>query len=157
MITQTAPQAIQLTETGYEEIVSELQDLKQKQQVAIDRVALARTHGDLSENAEYHAAKEDLSLLTARLEELEAVVAQAKVIKRPKATSTVKVGSKVTLNHDKKKLMYQVVTAWEADPAENKISNDSPLGKSLLNKKVGEKFTVKVPAGEQTYEVVKVE
>ena len=157
MPTQTTPQSIQLTEAGYEEIVAELEDLKQKQQAAIDRVALARTHGDLSENAEYHAAKEDLSLLTARLEELEAVIVQAKVIKRAKSTTSVKVGSKVTLKHDKKKLLYQVVTAWEADPAENKISSDSPLGKSLLNKKVGEKFTIKVPAGEQTYEVVKVE
>lgn len=157
MTNQAVPQAIQLTQAGYDEILAELEDLKQKQQYTIDRVALARTHGDLSENAEYHAAKEDLSLLTARLEELESVISQAKVIKQPKTNSSVKVGSTVTLKHDKKTLVYQVVTAWEADPAESKISSDSPLGKALLNKKVGEKFTVKVPIGEQTYEVAKVE
>lgn len=148
---------IQLTQEGYEEIVAELEDLKNKQQQAIDRVALARTHGDLSENAEYHAAKEDLSLLTARLEELESVIAQAKVIRQSKGNSSVKVGSTVTLKQGKKKIVYQVVTAWEADPGENKISSDSPLGKALLNKKVGQKLTVQVPAGEQTYEILKVE
>lgn len=148
-------QKIELTQSGYDEIVAELAQLKEKHQPAVDRVALARSYGDLSENAEYQAAREDLSFLDARIEELENVIAQAKVIHHS-TQSTVKVGSKVTLKHGKKTLEYQVVTAWEANPVENKISSDSPLGKALLGKKPGETFEVEVPAGVQKYELVKV-
>lgn len=154
---QTTPPAIQLTQAGYNEIVEELEELRQKQQDAIERVSVARSHGDLSENAEYHAAKEDLTLVTARVEELEAVLHQAKVIRKSGGTKTVTVGSTVTLKHGKKSLTYQVVTAWEADPAENKISSESPLGTALLSKKVGQKVKVQVPAGEQTYEILKIQ
>jgi transcription elongation factor GreA len=148
-------QKIELTQEGYDEIVAELAQLKEKHQPAVDRVALARSYGDLSENAEYQAAREDLSFLDARIEELENVLAQAKVI-RHHTQSSVKVGSKVTLKHNRKTIEYQVVTAWEANPLENKISSDSPLGKALLGKKTGDSFTVEVPAGTQKYEVVKV-
>lgn len=148
-------QKIELTEEGYAEIVAELAQLKEKHPPAVERVATARSYGDLSENAEYQAAREDLSFLVARIEELENVIAQAKVIKH-QVQSVIKVGSKVSLKHNGKKLDYQVVTAWEANPAENKISSDSPLGKALLGKKTGQQFTVEVPAGTQEYEIVKV-
>lgn len=148
-------QKIELTQEGYDEIVAELAQLKEKYQPAVDRVAMARSYGDLSENAEYQAAREDLTFLVARIEELETVIAQAKVIKHH-AQSIVKVGSKVTLKHKGKKLEYQVVTAWEANPLENKISSDSPLGKALLGKKQNQAFDVEVPAGTQHYEIVKV-
>ena len=148
-------QKIELTQEGYDEIVSELDDLKAKHQPAVDRVAMARSYGDLSENSEYHAAREDLSFLDARIEELETVLSQAKVIKHH-SQSSIKVGSKVTLKHSSKKIDYQIVTAWEANPVENKISSESPLGKALIGKKVGEKLTIQVPAGPQEYEVLKV-
>lgn len=148
-------QKIELTQEGYEEIIRELEELKAKYQPAVDRVALARSYGDLSENAEYQAAREDLSFLVSRIEELENVIAQAKVIKHH-TQSTIKIGSKVTLKHGSKKLDYQLVTAWEADPLENKISSDSPLGKTLLGKKMGEKFSVEAPVGKQNYEILKV-
>jgi transcription elongation factor GreA len=148
-------QKIELTQQGYDEIVAELEDLRAKHQPAVDRVAMARSYGDLSENSEYHAAREDLSFLDARIEELETVLAQAKVIKHH-SQSSIKVGSKVTLKHNGKKVDYQIVTAWEANPLENKISSESPLGKALLGKKVGEKCTIQVPAGPQEYEVLKV-
>lgn len=153
--TATNSHKIELTQAGYDEIVAELAELKEKHQPAVDRVALARSYGDLSENAEYQAAREDLSFLDSRIEELENVIAQAKVIKHH-AQSTVKVGSKVTLKHNDKTVEYQVVTAWEANPVENKISSDSPLGKALLGKKQGEEFSVEVPAGMQHYKIVKV-
>lgn len=155
MMANQQNQKIELTQEGYDEIVAELDELKAKYQPAVDRVALARSYGDLSENAEYQAAREDLSFLVSRIEELENVIAQAKVIKHH-SQSTIKVGSKVTLKHKNKKIDYQVVTAWEADPLENKISSDSPLGKTLIGKKVGEKFFIEAPAGKQTYEVLKV-
>lgn len=147
---------IELTQEGYDEIVAELEELKAKQQPAVDRVALARSYGDLSENAEYHAAKEDLTLLMSRIDELEDVMAQAKVITSKPSTSKVKVGSTVSLKHNNKNVTYQVVTAWEADPLENKISSESPLGKALIGKKIGDKFTIEVPAGIQEYKVLKI-
>lgn len=154
--TQILNQKIELTQEGYDEIVTELEELKAKHQPAVDRVALARSYGDLSENAEYHAAREDLSFLVARIEELENVLSQAKVIKH-RVQSVIKIGSKVVLKHNGKKLNYQVVTAWEANPAENKISSDSPLGKALIGKRSGETINVEVPAGIQQYEILKVE
>lgn len=153
---QNGQNQIQLTQAGYDEIVAELAELKEKEQTAIDRVALARQHGDLSENAEYHAAKDDLAFISSRIEELEGVVNQAKVIKQGKISSTVKVGSNVVLKHNKKTITYHLVTAWEADPMEKKISVESPLGKALVGKKQGEKIQVEVPAGLQTYEILEV-
>ena len=153
--TTNGTQKIELTQEGYDEIVAELAQLKEKHQPAVDRVALARSYGDLTENAEYQAAREDLSFLVSRIEELETVIAQAKIIRHHTQT-TVKVGSKVVLKLKNKTLEYQVVTAWEATPAENKISSDSPLCKALLGKKQGEEFSVEVPAGMQHYEIVKV-
>ncbi len=147
---------IQLTQEGYDEIVAELSELKVKEQAGIDRVALARQHGDLSENAEYHAAKDDLTFITSRIEELENVLAQAKVIKHGKASSTIKIGSTVVLRRNSQTVTYNLVTAWEADPMENKISVESPLGKALMGKKQGDKFNVDVPAGQQSYEILEV-
>lgn len=150
-------QTIQLTQEGYDEIVAELDELKAKEQTAIDRVATARSYGDLSENAEYHAAKEDLTFLTSRIEELQEVITKATVLSQGKTSSSVKVGSKVTVKHGRKTTTYHIVTAWESDPAENKISNESPLGKALMGKKQGDKIEIEVPAGLQTYEILKIE
>lgn len=155
-MTPQSSTVIQLTQEGYDEMVKELSELKEKEQLAIDRVALARQHGDLSENSEYHAAKDDLTFITSRIEELEGVINQAKVIKQGKVSSTIKVGSVATLKHKSKTLTYHFVTAWEADPTEKKISVESPLGKALLGKKQGEKIQVDVPAGRQTYEILEV-
>lgn len=148
---------IELTLEGYEEIVAELADLKEKQVKAVDRLALARSFGDLSENAEYHAAKEDLDFLNTRIEELETVVNQAKVIKESKAKTKVAVGGKVTVKSNGKTKLFHIVSAYEADPAEGKISNDSPIGKAFLGKKIGDTVMVEVPAGTLTYELLKIE
>lgn len=150
-------QFIELTQEGYDEIVVELSDLKIKQQAAIDRVAAARAHGDLSENSEYHAAREDLSLINSRIEELEDVINRAKVIQHAKGKNTIKVGSSVTLKHNSKSLVYRLVTAWEANPLENKISIESPIGKALMSKKQGDTIEVDAPAGKQKYDILKIE
>lgn len=156
-MTTLANTKIELTQEGYQETVKELEELRAKLQPAIDRVALARSYGDLSENAEYHSAREDLSLLESRIEELERVIANAKVLKQSGTKSSIKVGSHVSLKHNKKTVKYQVVTAWEADPLAQKISVDSPIGKALIGKKQGDQFTVEVPAGQQSYEILKIE
>lgn len=147
-----------LTQEGYDEIVAELTDFKNnKLQVAIDRVATARSFGDLSENSEYHAAREDLAFMEGRIAELEQLLSKAKVIKAKKGRSSVGVGSTVTVHIGKIKHTYQSVGEWEANPAEKKISESSPLGKALLGKKEGEELEVDAPAGKIKYKVASIQ
>jgi transcription elongation factor GreA len=148
-----------LTQGGYDELVAELKQIKEeKLPKAIERVATARSFGDLSENSEYHAAREDLSFLEGRTAELEIIVANAKVIKQQKGKKTqVTVGSTVTVHIGKSKHVYQIVGEWEADPKEKKISEESPLGKALLGKKIGEEIDVNAPAGKIKYKVAAIE
>ncbi|HSW89651.1 MAG TPA: transcription elongation factor GreA [Patescibacteria group bacterium] len=148
-----------LTQDGYDEIVSELKEIKDnKLPKAIDRVALARSFGDLSENSEYHAAREDLAFMEGRIAELELMITKAKVVKvRNGKKSSVSLGSKVTVHIGRSKHMYQIVGEWEADPNEKKISESSPLGKALMGKKVGEEIEVEAPAGKIKYKVAAIE
>lgn len=147
-----------LTQEGYDELVAELTDIKQtKLQKAIDRVATARSFGDLSENSEYHAAREDLAFMEGRLSELEMLVAKAKVVKARKGKNTVGVGSTVTVHIGKTKHTYKIVGEWEANPAEKKISESSPLGQALVGRKVGEEIEVEAPAGKIKYKVAEIE
>lgn len=147
-----------LTQEGYDEIVAELSDFKDnKLQVAIDRVATARSFGDLSENSEYHAAREDLAFMEGRIAELEQLLTKAKVIKAKKGRSSVGVGSTVTVHIGKTKHTYQIVGEWEANPAEKKISESSPLGRALLGKKEGEELEVDAPAGKIKYKVASIQ
>lgn len=147
-----------LTQEGYDEIVAELTDLKDhKLQVAIDRVATARSFGDLSENSEYHAAREDLAFMEGRMSELEVLVSKAKVVKTKKGRTTVAVGSTVTVHVGTSKHTYKIVGEWEANPAEKKISESSPLGTALVGKKVGEEIEVEAPAGKVKYKIAEIE
>lgn len=149
---------VTLTQEGYDELISELKQIKEdKLPKGIERVATARSFGDLSENSEYHSAREDLSFLEGRVTELEALVAKAKVIKHKKGKqSEITVGSTVTVHVGKTKHVYQIVGEWEANPKEKKISEDSPLGKGLLGKKIGEEIEVEAPAGKINYKVADI-
>jgi transcription elongation factor GreA len=155
-------QDVQLTQEGYDQILAELKELKEaKLPVAIQRVATARSFGDLSENAEYHAAREDLSFIEGRIAELEALVVNAKIITNGNGSSKTKgvvdLGSVVTVKVGKEKHVYHIVGEWEANPQEKKISHQSPLGKALLGKGKGEEVEIDVPAGKLKYVVVSVE
>lgn len=156
-----AVQDVQLTQDGYNQIQEELKELKNlKLPKAIERVATARSYGDLSENAEYHSAREDLSFIEGRIEELEAILSKATVItpsKGKKKADAVDLGSTVTLKVGSTKHMYSIVGEWEANPLEKKISHQSPLGKALLGKKKGDAVEIDVPAGKVKYVVVSVE
>jgi transcription elongation factor GreA len=146
-----------LTQEGYDELHAELAEIKDnKLQKAIDRVATARSFGDLSENSEYHAAREDLAFLEGRLAELEALVAKAKVVKKKKSNGKVSVGSTVTVHIGKAKHTYKIVGEWEANPAEKKISESSPLGQALVDKVVGDEVEVEAPAGKIKYKIAEV-
>jgi transcription elongation factor GreA len=114
--------------------------------------------GDLSENAEYVAAREELTFIDGRVDELEIILKDAVIIRDNVKTANhaIKLGSTVTLHVNGKKEVFTVVGEWEADPMNKKISHESPLGKGLLGKKVGEKVQVEAPAGKITYSIVSI-
>ena len=145
-----------LTKDGLKELKDELKVLlEEKRPRLIGRVAEARNHGDLSENSEYTAAREDLAFVEGRVDELEELIAKAKLIKISKS-GAVALGSRVTVKINGDSHTYEVVGEWEADPMEKKISHTSPLGKALLGKKKGEKVEVEAPPGIVKYHIEKI-
>jgi len=146
-----------LTSEGLKELKKELAVLvDEKRPKLIKRVATARSHGDLSENSEYTAAREDLAFVEGRVEELGELITKAKVIQNKKGVSEVKLGCKVTVKVNGKKQTFEVVGEWEADPLEQKISHTSPLGQALMGKKKDDKIEIEVPAGKVKYHIQKI-
>ncbi|MCB9819801.1 transcription elongation factor GreA [Candidatus Nomurabacteria bacterium] len=145
----------QVTTEGKNELEKELETLKGRRVAIAEKIAAARDYGDLSENAEYDAAREEQGLVESRVAEIEDILQNAEIIKANKK-STIGLGSKVELKSGSKKVVYHIVGAVEANPAEGKISDKSPIGQALMGKKVGDKATVKTPKGEITYEIVTV-
>lgn len=149
-----------VTKQGLEELKKELMDLeKVSRPQVLERVSQARAMGDLSENSEYTAAREELSLIDARIEELQEMLKNVEIIdesKTSKGSSSVQLGSKVTVMINGKKEVFELVGEWEADPAEKKISHESPLGKALIGKSVNDKIEVEAPAGKIIYHIVEI-
>jgi transcription elongation factor GreA len=120
-------------------------------------IAEARSHGDLSENAEYHAAREKQSFIEGRINELEAKVGGADVIDPPSGGDRITFGSTVLLEDDNgKEQRYWIVGSDEADPARGMISILSPLARTLIGKRVGETVTAQLPGGKKTFDVIEV-
>ena len=148
---------VNLTLTGYNELAAELADLKDnKLPAAIERVATARAFGDLSENAEYHSARDDHAALMGKIEELTDILARSQIIQTTTSKSQVGVGSKVTVAINGTTHEFTIVGEWEADPAEKKISHESPLGKALIGKAVGDKVEVSAPVGKVIYHIKEI-
>ncbi len=146
-----------LTKEGREELKNEHNNLvNDKRPQAVKRLSDARDLGDLSENSEYAAAKQDLAFIDGRIAELEEIIRMAKVI-TTHGKSHVDVGCKVTLHVNGKKEEFTLVGEWEADPMQKRISHESPLGKALIGKKVGDKVEVEAPAGRLLYKVLHIE
>lgn len=144
---------IYLTKEGLEELEKELRELTDvKRPEVLERLTAARNMGDLSENAEYTVARDELSFIDGRIEELEEIIKQAVLISA-NHSSTIKLGSTVKVHTDSGKEEFTLVGEWEADPKEKKISHESPLGKALIGKKVGETIEVEAPAGKIVYRV----
>ena len=144
---------------GYEKLTADLQYLRQERPKIVDAIEEARSHGDLAENAEYHAAKERQGQVEAQIAEIEDRVTRAQIID-PATLSGDRVvfGATVTvLDEDDKKQRYQIVGMTEADARQGRISYDSPLGRALIGKQVGEEVEVTVPSGDRFYLVKKVE
>ncbi|OFX14905.1 MAG: transcription elongation factor GreA [Alphaproteobacteria bacterium RIFOXYD12_FULL_60_8] len=151
---------IPMTAQGLASLEEELKRLKNIERPAvIQAIAEAREHGDLSENAEYHAAREKQSFIEGRITELEGVISCAEVIDVSKLTGTrVRFGATVTLADENTddEVTYQIVGAHEADLKHGKISVHSPIGRALIGKDLGDTVEVIAPSGAKSYEVVDV-
>ena len=143
----------QITESGQRELERELDELKSRRGEIADKIAAARDFGDLSENAEYDAAREAQGLLETRITEIETILQNASIIQAG-SSSTVVLGSTVELEANGKTVVYTVVGPVEADPLEGKVSNESPIGQALMGKAVGDTVTISTPKGELAYTVV---
>jgi transcription elongation factor GreA len=145
----------QITEDGKKELEIELEALKARRGDVADKIAEARDFGDLSENAEYDAAREEQGLLETRIAEIEEIINNADIIKGG-SNGLVGLGSKVDLTSDGKTVTYTIVGPVEANPLEGKISNESPIGLALFGRKVGDDATITTPKGSVTYKIANV-
>ena len=144
---------------GYQKLSEELKRLKAERPLIVDAIEEARAHGDLSENAEYHAAKERQGQVEASIADIEDKLSRAQIID-PKDLSGDKVvfGATVTLlDEDDKPVTYQIVGQTEADAKTGRISYNSPLGRALIGRKLDEEVEVTVPSGDRYYVVSKIE
>ncbi len=151
---------VYLTQEGFDKLKEELHELKYRTRPEISqKVATARDHGDLKENAEYHAAREELSLCETKIQQLQDRVARARVIDEKEVTTdqaSILTTVKVKDLKRKKEFNYTLVSVEEADIKSGKISIASPVGKGLLGKKVGDIAEIKVPAGVIKYEILDI-
>ena len=149
-----------LTKEGFEKLQDELDYLRTiKRQEVADRLHEAMEGGELIENAEYEAAKNEQAFVEGRIQELERLLATARVIEddKQKRADTIQVGSTVTIQEDGvDEETYTIVGAAEANPREGKISNESPMGKAILNHRVGDDVQIETPDGSYTVRIVKI-
>ncbi len=146
-----------LSEEGLEKLKKELHDLKtKKRQEIASRLEHAKTLGDLSENAEYQEAKEEQSLVETQIVELEEMVRGAVLIKKNGKSDKVEIGSTVRISSGRGEETYTIVGSEEAEPSKGKISNESPLGRAFLGRKVSEKIEVRTPGGVSVYEILEI-
>lgn len=150
-----------MTEEGKEKLEAELEDLKMVQRPkVIDRIKIARSYGDLSENSEYESAKDEQSMLETRVSTVERMLQYAQIIDNDGTDKDeITVGKKVTFKElpDEEPEEYTIVGAAEADPMSGKISNDSPIAKGLLGHRKGEEITFDTPGGDMSVKVLDVE
>lgn len=145
-----------LTQEGLDELKQELKNLIGQRVHAAERIKQARELGDLSENAEYQTAREEQDRLEARISELDRILQNSQLIKKTKSDGHVRLGSRVGLKNSGKALQFLVVGTMEADPTHGKISDESPIGKALLGKKVGDKAELKTPSGTHIYKIAQI-
>ena len=149
-----------MTSSGYNDLDVELKKLRSSERPAIIKaIAEAREHGDLSENAEYHSAREKQSFIEGRIKELESVIGLAEIIDISKLSGPIKFGATVKLVDEDTELecTYKFVGEFEADLEKNLLNIKSPLARALIGKDIGDSVDVKTPGGIRSYEVLEVE
>lgn len=149
-----------MTLEGKEKLLQELEYLKTvKRKEVVERIKIARSFGDLSENSEYDSAKEEQAFVEGRITTIENMIRNARIIDEDEINGdTVSLGSSVTFIElpDGEEETYTIVGSAEADPFEGKISNDSPIAKSLLGRKVDDEVAVQTPGGEMIVKIIKI-
>lgn len=145
-----------LTQTGVDELTKELETLIAERGPVAEKIKTAREFGDLAENAEYQTARQEQEKLESRISEVEHILQNVVIIKKPVGDSKVQLGSNVTLKNDGKSKQFQVVGTVEADPLSGKISDESPIGQALLGKKLGDEVEIKTPTETTTYKITEI-
>ena len=151
---------VPLTLNGFESLNKELKNLKSNERPNIIRaISEAREHGDLSENAEYHAAREKQSFIEGRIKELEGIISLAEVIDPKKLSGSIKFSATITIIDEdtEEKKVYQIVGEPEATIENNKLNVKSPLARALIGKEIGDSVEVTTPGGSKSYEIIKVD
>ena len=144
------------TPEGLEKLKKELTELQLKRKELADKISEAKELGDLSENAEYHAAKDAQGMNESKIIEIEATLKQAVVVEKNGPTDSVQVGSRITVKNSDGEKEFEIVGSNEADPTNGKISNESPLGNALMHKRVGDNVVVNLPKGSMDFVVKKI-
>jgi len=146
-----------LSQKKHDSLVSELEEIrKTKMPETAIRIDEARQMGDLSENAEYHDALDQMGSLAAREKQIEGIFETSEILSEKAVSGIVQIGNTIEVEVNEKKRTYTIVGAQEADPLEGKISNESPLGEAFLEKQKGDKVTVNTPKGEIEYEILSI-
>lgn len=146
-----------LTKEGVAELEIELKELIEQRGPVAERIKTAREFGDLSENAEYSTARQEQEIAESRISEIENILQNVKIIKKPRGDSKVQMGSTVELKDDEgKSKTFQVVGTVEADPLHGKISDESPIGKALIGKQQGDEVEIKTPIETTVYKITDI-
>lgn len=145
-----------LTEEGKAKLLKELEELKNRRKATTLRIEEAIKMGDLSENAEYTDAKEEQAFIEGRFVEIETILKNSEMIMGKNTSDTIGIGSSVTVKMNAAEKTFRIVGSEEADPAQGLISHESPLGKSFLGRKKGEKVSVATPRGDTSYHIISI-
>ncbi len=146
-----------ISQEGLDKLRAELEEMINVRRAEVAaRIHDAKEHGDLTENAEYEDAKNEQAFVEGRIQTLEAMIKNATIIDDSHPTDHVQIGSTVEVETVDGAEKFRIVGSAEANPGEGKISNESPVGRALLGKRKGEKITVKVPAGDFSYKIVRI-
>lgn len=148
---------IQLTQEGFDSLKAELKELIDvKKPALLDRLAKARAMGDLRENSEYTAAKEDQGVIEGRIRELEELIKRAEIIQADTSNKSIQIGTSVIVETNGQQDTYHIVGEFEADPMNKKLSQTSPIGKALIGKNIGDQVEVDVPVGKLIFKIIDI-
>lgn len=145
-----------LTKEGLGELEKERDELKVRRLAVAEKLKAAKEMGDLSENSDWASAQDEYKFIEGRVDEIEHILQNATIIKSPKGTKVIQLGSTVTVQQNGKNFSYSIVGSLESNPEDGKISDESPIGKALMGKKVGESAQIKTPAGLSAFKITKI-
>lgn len=145
-----------MTQSGFEKAQVELEALILRRKEIVEKIKAAKEQGDLKENGEYHEAKNDMAFNESKILELEDLIRNAEVIESPNHSQFVALGSEIKVKNGVKEREFVIVGPTEANPAEGKISDESPLGQAFMHHAVGEDVEVETPAGVQKYTILEI-